>query len=188
MGIFRNLGKLAAREGAYIFGLAQLKQGADVIRRTLLRSHRRCPKCASGRMFRFSEVVDGVSKEFYGCSHCDHFEPLDVERDPEALHDLQDLARHRLEEMTAEQRANAERTYRWRSRGSLAISLVFLVGGFWVLLSGIGVAISLNLGAMAALFFVQGLRASYRYWQLETGMLYQPDAFKLWMASGKWLV
>lgn len=139
-------------------------------------------------MFRFFEVFDGEEKEFYGCNTCAHFEPLDVEGDKEALARMQALAKERLAGMTPEQRSNAGRTYCYRSRSSFVFATLLLVVGFYLLLWSDMVATALNVAAMSALFAVQGLRASYRYWQLETGVFYQPGSFKKWFSTGKWII
>jgi len=188
MGVVGKTVKVVGREASHVFGAVTVRYWYDSMRLFLLRGRRRCPACTSGRMFRFKEVVDGGLKDYYGCSQCEHFEPLDVEGDPEGLAALQTLAKARLASMSAVEFANAEKTFRYQSRGRWLMSAGFLIAGFGFLYADFSVWTILNLGAMSAVFFVQGLRASFRHWQFQTETFYQPGAFYRWLVIGKWWV
>jgi hypothetical protein len=42
--------------------------------------------------------------------------------------------------------------------------------------------------AVISAFLVNGMRRSYRYWQLRNKVIYQEGAFKIWLYEGKWFV
>lgn len=144
-------------------------------------------------MFPFVELVEGEPRHFYGCSKCSHYEceNLNDESDPlvaESLERLRRDAEEKFASLGEKNIATLAARIRLISRIQYGAAFLLLVTGV-VLISITGYPWHLlNTTALAALIFFQGMRSSYRYWQLVNRTLYQPGAFRAWLRSGQWLI
>lgn len=144
-------------------------------------------------MFPFTEPVDGVDRDFYGCSRCEHFEATDLsnEKDQvvaESLGRLRKIAHGRIEGLSSEESYALKHRLKSNSRYQYLFSIVLLGAGAYLFhLSGSGWYL-LNTTGLSMLLFAHGLRSSYRYWQVCNNMFYQQGAFRRWLGLGQWLV
>lgn len=193
MGLIKRTGQAAYRETRYLVGGEGISRWWDTMRRGIFSARRSCPACQSGKMFRFDETIEGQPREFFGCSRCDHFEAVDLSDEKDAvasdsLSRLRSITEDRLKTIGKDGVDNMRRRYRINSRFQYFFSFVLLGFGFYLLVAGGSAWTLINASALALLMFAQGLRLSYRHWQLANGELYRPGAFRRWMAEGKWLI
>lgn len=193
MGIVRGTARTVAREAGYVAGVGGIKGWWNSIQESWLHTKRHCPNCAIGRMFPFTEQIDGDDRKFFGCSNCDHFEVADLgaEKDQyveDSLKRLQAIAEARLNSLGAQELESRARRLCINSRLQFASSLALLAFGVYVLASGGAAWTMLNASALSGLLFAMGLRFSYRHWQLQNRAFYQPGSFRRWFGEGKWIV
>lgn len=193
MGIVGSTGKVVRREVGHLVGEQGIKVWWNLSRRSWLGAKRSCPACGAGRMFRFSEAVDGVDREFYGCSKCDHYETADLSNESdvvvaESLGRLRDISGRRMTSMKKSEREALMRRLKRNSRAQYAFSLVLLSVGIYLLVATAAAWSFLNATAFATLMFAHGLRSAYRYWQVSENVFYQPGSFRRWLGLGQWLI
>lgn len=193
MGFLSWSGKTLRRETLYVAGGAGIKGWWEVVQRNWLGTKRRCPACDEGRMFPFTEPIDGVNRDFLGCSRCDHFEVADLSNTKDAavvesLGRLRQIADQRLTDLAADERQVLRRRLKIGSRVNYGLSLAMILIGAY-LLHATGTAwMLINMTALAVLMFAHGLRASYRYWQVSNNVFFQPGSFRRWLGLGQWLI
>lgn len=193
MGFFGWAGRALKRETRYLAGGEGISGWWQSVRSSWLSTKRRCPACGEGRMFPFTEPVDGIDRDFYGCSRCDHYEAADLSDGKDAvvadsLSRLRKIADSRIGGLSAEETAHLKSRLKSNSRFQYLFSLAFLATGVYLIFRTGSAWSLLNATALAALLFAHGLRSSYRYWQVCNNIFYQPGAFRRWLGLGQWLV
>lgn len=106
----------------------------------------------------------------------------------EEMAELKGLFKDRLGEMT--QGEYKEQMERWqiRSRWHYVFSLLLMCIAMALLILDAGGWPVMDTMALAAYNFSHGLRASYRYWQMQTRTFFTEGSFKDWWQQGVWLV
>lgn len=180
---FRWLGRQALHVG-YVYHIAQ---GAGMVRDNWKRlASRPCPNCGDGRLHAFSEPIEGQLKHFRGCEQCDYFEAVKPEKDPDSLARLRDIAQRRIDEMGGVDRQQAK--FKRMSRVMYAMGAAAVLAAIaFLFLPAFGLFF-LNLAFIGLFMLVQGMAASYRFWQLDQRQLYVSGAFKVWLRSGAWII
>lgn len=92
-----------------------------------------------------------------------------------------------LNELTDDEYNQHCQNWRIRSRWHYVGALILLIVAGYFLVVDPGWT-GMNALGLAALNFAQGLRASYRHWQMRTRTFFVEGAFKEWLAQGHWLV
>jgi len=189
MGAIKRTGAVVVRNVSYLFSLEHIRQGFGLVRVQWSRATKRvCPGCQSGRLFPFSEIVEGQPRRFLGCNFCDHYQAADLSVDPASTKRLQHLAAIQTASLSPEDLATLIARYRKRSRWHYFFSVAAICWSIYLLCTGAMAWSFLNAMVIALLMFVQGLVASYRNWQLLNSRLYVPGSFFEWLKAGQWLV
>lgn len=185
MGFFSATGRGVAWVAAGVVGMTPIKAGFAVVRGNwdALRS-RNCPRCRQGRLYKFSEVVEGKTYFAQGCSMCAFYEFTDDEAVTEALSVRRRQTLGTLSEPGV--RDELLRRYKWWSRTYLLASIGCLLLSVVLLLNGNRYFGSAALLGMFVL--VRAFLASYRFWQIREDRLFAPGAFKEWFKKGAWIV
>lgn len=196
MGWIRGTGRFVVKEGANIAGAEHIRIGSRLIKAnwSRLRAHV-CPACDDGRMFPFQEKINGKEVDFRGCNMCDHYQAVDVEADPESVKRLRSLALDKVRKMDAAELSGIVRRFQIISRifYSLSLTLMFCAG-YVIAFDHTSVWLSnpalsfVSILLISAWMFVQGISASYRFWQIREQTLFVPGSFKKWIGMGQWLV
>jgi hypothetical protein len=188
MGVFGATGRLAVRETLNLVGAHAILLGWRLTARSLrMVAAKNCPKCAMGRLYPFVEIDgDGVEHTALGCSRCDHFQAINVAEDRESLERLSGLAAQKLAELSGGDRARMSRKQLVLSRVFYAIALMIFAFAFYSVFALSGWSV-LNAAGLGSYVFVQGMKSSYRHWQLESDALFQPGSFWKWIGQGSWL-
>lgn len=170
---------------AGVVGMTPIKAGFAVVRGNwnALRS-RSCPRCGRGRLYEFSEVVEGTTYFAQGCNMCDFYEFTDSEAVSETLSVRRRQTLSALNEQGV--REKLLRRYKWWSRIYLFASLLCVLLSLALLFNGNRYFGSAALLGMFVL--VRAFLASYRFWQIREDRLFAPGAFKEWFKKGAWIV
>lgn len=193
MGVFGWAGKTLKREALHVAGGAGIAGWWRSARTSWLSTKRVCPACGEGRMFPFTELVEGESRKFFGCSRCDHFEAVNLSNSEdvvaaESLSRLREIAASRLGSLSPQERERRNDRMKVASRLQYLFSVGLLVFAVVLLFRTDAIWPPLNVAAFSVLLFAHGLRSSYRYWQVRNNILYQPGSFRRWLGLGQWLV
>ena len=206
MSIFKPIGKAAkftfVTAPLSVFGWQLNKRLFIWIRTFWTRAiNPACPQCDSGVLLsqRGAEPVLEPSENGdrprrlypWVCHHCDF--GLLASLDPRAVREV--VGRHRLARarstFTALQLAEREefaRKHRLASRmffGMAAFNFTYFV---YMLGSGASLLLALNGAAFALMFWVFGMKRSYRAWQVLSGHIFEQGAARYWFKHEKWLI
>jgi transposase-like protein len=177
---------------ATIFGVPMLRAGSQQIR-DLYRSLTWpvCPHCQCSTLVRVDPDDPKATDTHWLCHQCKGFfiGPVDVK----AANAFFSEIRHQAAVTQMSAMANAERKgltrkHRFVSRWYYGMAVAFLLGFFFNIAVGSGVFSLFNWVILALLMFIFGLKASYRCWQITTGVIFQPGAFRRWFWHGRWFV
>lgn len=96
----------------------------------------------------------------------------------------------KITDLTDEELDQYAKTHKFYSRLYYLAALVcFLYFMYILAFSKISIfKICLPYTGVTTAFFVNGMRRSYRYWQLQNKIIFQEGAFKEWLKSGNWFV
>lgn len=96
----------------------------------------------------------------------------------------------KITDLTDEEQEQYAKTHKFYSRLYYLVALAcFLYFMYILAFSNISILkIFLPYTCVITAFFVNGMRRSYRYWQLENKIIFQEGAFKEWLKSGNWFV
>lgn len=155
-----------------------------------------CPECDRGVLTSVndSEAVhdqaSGQTLVHWGCADCGFamLAPLDTGkvRDASARR-RSERARAAFGELELRERTLLAQRMRAGSRAFFAASCVVLAGGFYHLASGSAVLVVANWLSVGTMFWVLGMKRSYRAWQVLTGTVFVEGAFWHWLKHEKWL-
>jgi hypothetical protein len=196
MGWIRNTGKFVATEGGYIAGVEHMRVGSRLIKQNWgrLRAHV-CPACNDGRLFPFHEIIDGKKMAFRGCNVCDHYQAVVIESDPESVKRLRSIALDKVRMMDGVEYLSLVRRFKIVSRIFYGMSSAMMLFAGYILVFDHTLKFFDNPGRtflgvlmVSAWMFVQGLSASYRFWQTREKKFFVPGSFKKWIGIGQWLV
>lgn len=159
-----------------------------------------CPDCNAGVLVtqRDAPVIldqtdggDGRPLQPWVCNHCG-FGMLA----PEGHNGIREVAnRHRLArarvafgDLSMAEREAFGRQHRIASRIFFGAAAVIGAQGIYLLASAAPLIIALNWLSFAFMFWVFGMKKSYRSWQVTTGHIFQEGAARHWFGHEKWLV
>lgn len=193
MGFVSRAAKTVKREAGYLVGANGIYAWFRNVRVSLQGRFRKCPVCGEGKMMPFTEPVNNVDRDFFGCSRCEHFEVADLanEKDvvvAESLGRLRDLAGQRIGQLKPKEVLELRNRFKWNSRLFYLFSVVLLSAGWYLYFVSDSAWYLLNSTGLSMLVFSHGMRSSYRYWQVCNNAFYQPGAFRRWLGLGQWLV
>lgn len=125
------------------------------------------------------------------CNHCG-FGMLA----PEGHNGIREVAnRHRLArarvafgDLSMAEREAFGRQHRIASRIFFTAAAVIGTHGIYLLASAAPLIIAINWLSFAFMFWVFGMKKSYRSWQVTTGHIFQDGAARHWFGHEKWLV
>lgn len=181
--------RFVGREIGHVMGFEHVKQGSHVFRQQWKSVTRRvCPACEIGKLYPFSETIEGEIKQFVGCSHCDHYQAVRVNDDPATQTKLRAAAQRKIDAMGETEFRRLIHKYRLGSRLLYVFSLLVFAFSVYLLVVGGSAWTFLNACMGSVFLFVRGLIASYRYWQLSQKRLFVAGAFRRWFWSGTWFV
>ncbi|MBU9439557.1 hypothetical protein KTE91_31260 [Burkholderia multivorans] len=160
-----------------------------------------CPECDGGILFVRSDappVLDQLEgqrdhKPLYPwvCNHCG-FGVL-AGRDHQHVQEI--AGRHRIArahdvfgELEMQQREEFAWKHRIASRLFFVAAALVLANGIHMLASGSPLILALNWLSFALMFWVFGMKRSYRSWQVVTGRLFEEGAAKHWFHHERWFV
>jgi hypothetical protein len=140
--------------------------------------------------------VDGVMVYGLGCSRCAHVASIDIPGDLEWSASTQQMliqsARDRVLAECEKLEVSEDHA------GILMRMRIFALFAFSCAAGALGLSLwgawnnyylmFLNCLCLSVLFFVLGLKQSYRRWQLLYKRFYEPGLFKEWFMTGNWFV
>lgn len=189
MGWIRKTGSMFGRELMYIAGAEHAKRGWEVARRQWHRASKPlCPACGRGRLFPFTEIIDGEEMKFRGCSMCSHYQAIKVAADPGSLQRLRAIADAKAGEFSDAEYNALVRRFQLSSRWLYGFSLSLVLFAIFLLWIGYDAWSFMNVSMVALFMFVRGLIASYRSWQAKERCWFVPGSFKRWLGTGQWLI
>ena len=189
MGWIRKTGAFFRNEALNIFGYEHAKRGAVMLRRQWNSTTKPlCPACDKGRLYPFTETIEGCLVKFRGCNVCSHFQAVDVAKDKDSLQRLRDIAKSKAGLMTPDEYQALVRQYQISSRWLFGFSLSIALFAVYLLWTGYDAWTLLNVSMVALFMFVRGLVTSYRSWQAKERCWFVPGSFKRWLGQGKWLI
>lgn len=189
MGFFGAAGRIAGREIKHLAGGYAIGMGWRYLKEGYLRAtHRRCPACERGLLFKFTVEKDGELHRALGCNLCAHYEASDVDADVASQERLRAIVQRQRKAIGEAGLTERHRKHVLMSRFFyFGAAVLWCVATYHVVFRGVGWGFG-NALALSVWMFTQGLRTSYRSWQLATNTFYQPGAFMVWLKSGQWLV
>jgi hypothetical protein len=156
-----------------------------------------CPECDSGilQCQRDAEPMfaQGDARRLYPwvCDHCGYamLESLDVKRVRDVSGRLRaERARASFSELEIQEREKFAGRHKIASRIFFTVTALLLARSIYMLATGLPVILSLNWASFAFMFFVFGMKRSYRAWQMMTGHIFETGAVLYWLRHGKWLI
>lgn len=183
-----------------ILGVNQLKGGNQLIAdlwRSL--SNPVCPACDKGVMSIKTEVdplydqsSDGTMQRLYpwSCKKCG-WEFLET-NDPRKVnaHCVQlrnERVKASLSTLEMAQREPIARSHKLHSRAYFTAFTITMLGAIYMTATGVSFITVANWLSMAFLFFVFGIKKSYRAWQVSTGNIFIEGSFWFWFRNEKWI-
>lgn len=159
-----------------------------------------CPDCDAGVLLaqRDSPAIldqteggDARALQAWACNRCG-FGMLA----PEGRDGIREIANHhrlaraRLQfgELSLAEREAFGRQHRIASRIFFVAATLIGAHGIYLLASAAPLIIALNWLSFAVMFWVFGMKKSYRSWQVTTGHIFQEGAARHWFGHEKWLV
>lgn len=158
-----------------------------------------CPDCNAGVLVaqRAPAILDQTDGDDarplqpWVCNHCG-FGMLA----PEGHNGIREVAnRHRLArarvafgDLSMAEREAFGRQHRIASRIFFTAAAVIGAHGIYLLASAAPLIIAINWLSFAFMFWVFGMKKSYRSWQVTTGHIFQEGAARHWFGHEKWLV
>lgn len=159
-----------------------------------------CPDCNAGVLVaqRNAPAIldqtdgdDARTLQPWVCNHCG-FGMLA----PEGHNGIREVAnRHRLArarvafgDLSMAEREAFGRQHRIASRIFFTAAAVIGAHGIYLLASAAPLIIAINWLSFAFMFWVFGMKKSYRSWQVTTGHIFQDGAARHWFGHEKWLV
>jgi hypothetical protein len=160
----------------------------------------KCPDCDAGVLMAqretpaiLDQIEGGDSRplQAWSCNHCG-FGMLA----PEGRDGIREVAnRHRLArarmafgDLSLAEREAFGRQHRISSRIFFSAATVIGAHGIYLLASAAPLMMALNWLSVAFVFWVLGMKKSYRSWQVTTGHIFQEGAARHWFGHEKWLV
>lgn len=206
MSIFKPFGKAAkftfVTVPLSIFGW-QLNKGLFFWVRSLwTRSiNPACPDCDEGvllcqrnveAVFEQTERGDRPRQLYpWVCNHCGYglLESLDHKRVREVTgHHRTERARSVFTELELQEREAFSRKHRIASRIFFVASLLTFANSIHMLASGLSMIPTLNWASFSLMFWVFGMKRSYRSWQVMSGHIFEHGAARYWFKHEKWLI
>ncbi|MBR5951539.1 MAG: hypothetical protein IKZ87_08945 [Actinomycetaceae bacterium] len=188
----KNVKRIAAapfRLFGAMMGMKQLEQG-NIYIKDMARALRNpsCPVCEKGVM-----VKTAGNDNMWLCSNdeCLHnFSAADME---EAHRIVQQKTKEKgltlYESLTPEDKDTLLKARRFQSRFFFTLALLSFIGCLYMVASGSSIAVAAAWLAVTSAFLTNGIKESYRYWQVQTGTLFAPgNPFKEWFRTGRWFV
>jgi ribosomal protein S27AE len=144
-----------------------------------------CPDCDAGVLLaqRQTEGGDARPLQAWACNRCG----FDGTRDAANRHRLA-RAQIAFGELSLAEREAFGRQHRIASRIFFAAAAVIGAHGIYLLASAAPFIIALNWMSFGMMFWVFGMKKSYRSWQVTTGHIFQDGAARHWFGHEKWLV
>ncbi len=159
-----------------------------------------CPDCDAGVLLPqrdtpaiLDQTDDGDARplQAWSCNHCG-FGMLA----PEGRDGIREVAsRHRLArarmafgDLSRAERESFGRQHRISSRIFFGAAAVIGTHGIYLLASAAPLIIALNWLSFSFMFWVLGMKKSYRSWQVTTGHIFEEGAARHWFNHEKWLV
>lgn len=205
MGIF-NTGKKVAKFAFIsmplsVLGVNQLRLGNRHIK-DLWQStfNPLCPECDQGILIKrdggeqqIDQTSGGETRVYHpwGCSSCafGFLEEDDLNKvKAAAIRYRNERVKASLTTIEYDEIQRIANAHRLHSRAYFVVSLLATVGCFYMLATGAGLMIALNLLSIAFALWVFAMKKSYRCWQVKTGQLYVNGAFWVWFQTEKWIV
>ena len=160
-----------------------------------------CPSCDGGVLYSQASVDPVLEHDAHSasprqlypwvCNHCGWavLESLDAKRVREVV------ARARAERAMAAfpliemaEREAISKKHRVGSRIFFGVAALTFANGVYMLASGMSVFLVLNWMSFSFMFWVLGMKRSYRAWQVTSGHLFEEGALKYWLKHEKWLI
>lgn len=189
MGWLGKIISVPVREASHVLGTEHIRGGTTLIRQQWAHvSKQSCPACDEGRLFPFKEIVNGKPTRFLGCSACDHYQAIKIDKDPRTIERLRALVLEKIKHMSPEEYETHVRRYMIASRWCYGLALVVMCVAAYVLFSQRSAWLFINVMMVSAFMFVQGVAASYRCWQAREKCYFVPKSFKRWIRMGQWLM
>lgn len=159
-----------------------------------------CPECDSGVLL-VQVQDDGLSPEAEGdgaerrlypwvCTSCGH--ALLEERNPVKVREVVAVRRRErllqtLGELRLRQRQDIAKRHKVASRIFFAVAMLTFLNFVRLLAMNVSFIVAANWASFALMFFVFGMKSSYRAWQVVGGHLFEEGAFWHWFKHEKWL-
>jgi ribosomal protein L37AE/L43A len=150
-----------------------------------------CPECQHGTLVRIEPDDPKAIDTHWHCRKCKSvfIAPADAKEANAFFSSIRhEAAVTQMFAMGNTTRADLMRGHRFRSRWYYGMTAAFLMGFFFNIAVGSGVFSLLNWLILAFVMFIFGLKASYRYWQITTGVVFEAGAFRRWFWRGRWFV
>ena len=162
-----------------------------------------CPQCEEGVLLgqRDTEPVAVIEQGERGtrqrklypwvCNHCGYelMEELDQKRVRATAGRLRmERAQSVFSELELAEREAFARRHKIASRIFYVVALLMFANGVRMLATGTSLILTLNWGSFALMFFVFGMKRSYRSWQVMSGHIFESGAARHWFRYEKWLI
>jgi hypothetical protein len=160
-----------------------------------------CPMCEQGVLVIHRDIAPVLdqneqgqaSRELYpwACSHCNHamLEVADARKVKEVADRIRlEQAKSMFSEIEMKERDDIARKHKWGSRLFFVVSTLVFINFIRMLANGSTLILTLNWASFAFMFWVFGMKRSYRAWQVLSGHIFERGAFWHWLRHEKWLV
>jgi uncharacterized membrane protein len=160
-----------------------------------------CPKCDEGVLISQSSVAPVFDQSEGGerprqlypwvCNHCG-FAMLETLA-PKAVREVagrlrMERARSVFSELELHERSQFAQKHQVASRIFFGVSALVFIGCIYMIATGASLILSLNWASFAFMFWVFGMKRSFRAWQVLSGHIFEQGAARYWLAHEKWLI
>ena len=203
MGIFNGMKKVVkfttVTAPLNIIGWNHNKRMFNTIRTYFTRSvNPPCPMCDSGVMVCVKTLgtVPSATKaseplHSWGCTGCD-FGLLEIDNKKRVREVVTRMrwtrAKQAFTQVEQDERLRIARTHRIASRIFFVMAAVIFANCIRFIVTGEPVMMTLNWASVTLMFWVSGMKRSYRAWQVAEGHLFEEGAFWYWFKNASWLI
>lgn len=153
-----------------------------------------CPECDQGVMLLSSDTEpnDGQSNQLHPwvCTHCGYaLLESNVKRVREVVSDHRfERAKEAFSDMELKTREQLARKHRISARIFFLFALLTFMHAIYMVVTGVAWLPTINWAAFSLMFWVFGMKRSYRSWQVISGHIFETGAFGHWFKQEKWLI
>lgn len=173
-----------------LFGMKYIKNNNKVIKNIYLSlNNPLCPECNKSALLSKPLLTDNdEGKCIWSCANCSFY--IVAEKDKNLIKRTVNQIRKEsfLFNVSEDDLKNSSKKHLYASRVMYLFSILTFIGALNMIVKMVSFIIIIDWLCISLVFFIFGLKSSYRHWQAETGNVFVPGSFNKWFRNEKWII